>query len=103
MMDSQYLPVITTPDGTVRSLRKEIIIDKIERKEWLNKDVPLFVPPPIFSRIDRPIEYAYRDAHGHRAGHTDPSCERDPHLIGACTCVHILSSNRMKHKMVNLL
>ena len=84
-MDSQYLPVFTTADGTVRSLRKDIIIDKIEKKDWLNKDVPLFVPPPIFSRIDRPVEYAYRDTAGHRAGHTDPSSNRDPYLIGACT------------------
>ena len=92
MMDSQYLPVTTKPDGKAKSIRDEIVIDKLESRKWLYKDVPLYLPPQIFSRIDRPVEYAYRNTQVHKEGYTDPSTNRDPHLIGACTCKPYIKS-----------
>ncbi len=83
MVDCQYLPMVKQGDKGYKSIHEEVVFNKIQSKSWLDKDVPLFLPPPIFSRIDKPIEYAYRDTPKHRDGYTDPSVNRDSKLIGA--------------------
>ncbi|XP_051533042.1 general transcription factor 3C polypeptide 5 isoform X1 [Myxocyprinus asiaticus] len=60
MADFQYLATHNDPDGKQVSLYDKIILSKPEKKEFYDKPVPLFLPPPIFSRLDTPVEYYYR-------------------------------------------
>ncbi len=83
LMDHQYLPAVAQPGGTYKSIRSSITVHKLEDSSWLKKEAPLFLPPQIFSRIDRPVEYSYRDM-PHRRATSDPSVHRDPRLIGGC-------------------
>lgn len=66
MSDFQYLAVHTQPDGTLMSLYNKILLEKPEQEEFFHQDLPLFIPPPIFSRLDTPVDYFYRPETQHR-------------------------------------
>uniref|UniRef100_A0A674A746 Ral transcription factor IIIC subunit 5 n=1 Tax=Salmo trutta TaxID=8032 RepID=A0A674A746_SALTR len=50
--DFQYLAVHSAKDGSHTSLYDKIILRKPENNEFFEQPVPLFLPPPIFSRLD---------------------------------------------------
>ncbi|XP_023651327.1 general transcription factor 3C polypeptide 5 isoform X1 [Paramormyrops kingsleyae] len=81
MADFQYLAVHTQADGNQISLYDKIILHKPEKKEFFDMDVPLFIPPPIFSRLDTPVDYYYRPEIQHREGYMPPSVSSE-NLIG---------------------
>jgi len=62
MADLQYLPMRRVPDGSHESLIDKLILSKRQPPSWLHGEMQLHLPPPIFSRIDNPSEYCYRDA-----------------------------------------
>ena len=49
MADFQYL-VPDLPD----------VLKEVKDADALNQDIPLHLPPPVFSRIDHPTDYNYR-------------------------------------------
>lgn len=64
MADFQYLAV-HSQDGKDTSLYDKIILRKPESEAFFHRDVPCFLPPAIFSRLDSPVDYFYRpDVHG---------------------------------------
>ena len=71
------------PDGTYKSLTEQISIDHRVDRAWLNKDAPLVITPPIFSRIDNPIDYAFRDPPKQSTANKDGR-ELESNLIGMC-------------------
>ncbi|KAJ8286299.1 hypothetical protein GJAV_G00036870 [Gymnothorax javanicus] len=81
MADFQYLAVHTETDGSQTSLYDKILLCKPEKKEFFHKEVPLFIPPPIFSRLDTPVDYYYRPDIQHREGYVPPVVSRE-NLIG---------------------
>ncbi|KAI5091486.1 general transcription factor 3C polypeptide 5 [Silurus meridionalis] len=70
MADFQYLAMHREADGSQVSLYDKVILSKPEKKEFFDRSVPLFLPPPIFSRLDNPMEYYYRPDVVHREGNT---------------------------------
>lgn len=66
MADFQYLAMHNESDGTQVSLYDQIILNKPEKKDFFDRPVPLFIPPPIFSRLDNPVNYHYRPDGTHR-------------------------------------
>lgn len=62
MCDYQYLPAVKKTDGSYES-----ILDKIMPRsyttstEFFSRNVPLFLPPLIFSRYDTPQDYGFRN------------------------------------------
>lgn len=66
MADFQYLASHNGPDGNQISLYDKIILHKPEKKEFYDNPVPLFIPPPIFSRLDTAVDYYYRPDVHHR-------------------------------------
>ncbi|KAM6984836.1 general transcription factor 3C polypeptide 5 [Aplochiton taeniatus] len=59
MADFQYLAV-HSEDGKHLSLYDKIILRKPESKQYFEQPVPFYIPPPIFSRLDNPVDYFYR-------------------------------------------
>ncbi|XP_038124176.1 general transcription factor 3C polypeptide 5 isoform X1 [Cyprinodon tularosa] len=59
MADFQCLAV-DSKDGNNTSLYDKIILRKAENQAFFERDVPYFLPPAIFSRLDSPIDYHYR-------------------------------------------
>ena len=49
MADFQYL-VPDMPD----------FLKEVQDADALNQDIPLHLPPPVFSRFDQPVGYKYR-------------------------------------------
>lgn len=89
MVDFQYLPMVAKPsspgsqDKEYMSIFEKLIVrNPGDIKDWLQNDVPLFLPPIIFSRMDMPMEYLYRSEMQHRAGFVNPQDLRPSHLIG---------------------
>ncbi|XP_035684335.1 general transcription factor 3C polypeptide 5-like isoform X1 [Branchiostoma floridae] len=60
MADFQYLPLHRTPDGRTVQLYDQLLLGGLEGGDFYQKDVPLFVPPATFSRIDTPQNYHYK-------------------------------------------
>lgn len=46
--------------GTNTSLYDKIILRKVESQAFFEQDLPYFLPPAIFSRLDTPVDYFYR-------------------------------------------
>ena len=69
-------------DGQYESYMEDIYVKKLHTTAWIKRDVPLYLPPPIFSRIDNPSEYCFREGPKHREGYKDPTASRAPNLIG---------------------
>ncbi|CAB1332805.1 unnamed protein product [Coregonus sp. 'balchen'] len=44
---------------------------------FFEQPVPLFLPPPIFSRLDSAVDYNYRPEIQHKEGHCPPTVSRD--------------------------
>ncbi|CAB1332806.1 unnamed protein product [Coregonus sp. 'balchen'] len=81
-------------DGSHTSLYDKIILRKPENNEFFEQPVPLFLPPPIFSRLDSAVDYNYRPEIQHKEGHCPPTVSRD-NLIG-------LSRARRPHNAIFL-
>ncbi|CAM2103561.1 general transcription factor 3C polypeptide 5 [Lepidochelys kempii] len=81
MSDFQYLAMHSGPDSKQISMYDKVLMLKPEKEEFFNRELPLYIPPPIFSRLDTPIDYFYRPDVQHRDGYNNPqvSCEN---LIG---------------------
>ncbi|XP_013411521.1 general transcription factor 3C polypeptide 5 [Lingula anatina] len=60
--DIQFLPMQKTDDGSYKSLIPDIMITKpVPSSELLQKEgIPMFLPPQVFSRLDQPTDYYYR-------------------------------------------
>ncbi|GAB1606986.1 general transcription factor 3C polypeptide 5-like [Argonauta hians] len=93
MVDFQYLPMMSHPTTTAGGSESQgktfsSIFDKLvvnspeDIKDWLKIDVPLFLPPIIFSRMDSPMEYLYKSEMQHRSGFVNPQDQRPSNLIG---------------------
>ncbi|XP_056157759.1 general transcription factor 3C polypeptide 5 [Lampris incognitus] len=59
MADFQYLAV-HSEGGAQMSLYDKIILHKAENQQYFEQPLPIFLPPPIFSRLDSPVDYFYR-------------------------------------------
>ncbi|XP_062867490.1 general transcription factor 3C polypeptide 5 [Trichomycterus rosablanca] len=81
MADFQFLAMHNEPDGSQVSLYDKIILNKPEKKDFFDRPVPLFIPPPIFSRLDNPVNYYYRPDGTHREGYMAPTLSKE-NLIG---------------------
>jgi len=66
MSDFQYLAMHSGPDGKPTSMYDKVLMLKPEKEEFFNQELPLYIPPPIFSRLDTPIDYFYRPDIQHR-------------------------------------
>lgn len=63
MADIQCLAV-HSEGGKTTSLYDKIILRKVENQSFFEQDLPHFLPPAIFSRLDTPVDYFYRpDVH----------------------------------------
>ena len=83
MVDYQYLPMKTNEDGSHESFYEKIRLNKlIPLKEFMSQEVPLFIPPMMFARVDRPCEFHYKQEMKHRANYRNPDNDRPPNLIG---------------------
>ncbi|KAL5012603.1 hypothetical protein ScPMuIL_011154 [Solemya velum] len=83
MADFQFLPMQKKDDGQYESLLNKLTFkDQINYQEYCNRDVPLFIPPVIFSRNDMPGDYLFRKEVQHRQNYMDPSKTRADNLIG---------------------
>ncbi|XP_005990686.1 general transcription factor 3C polypeptide 5 isoform X2 [Latimeria chalumnae] len=81
MSDFQYLATRCGPDGQQVSMYNKLLLNKPEKMEFFNQDIPLFIPPAIFSRLDNPVDYYYRPDIQHREGNNPPQVSRE-NLIG---------------------
>lgn len=66
MSDFQYLAVHSSSDGKQMSMYDKVLMLKPEKEEFFMSDLPLYIPPPIFSRLDTPVDYYYRPETQHR-------------------------------------
>lgn len=83
MVDYQYLPMKINKDGSYESFYEKVRINKlIPLKEYMNQDVPLYIPPLMFARVDRPCEFHYKQEILHKKDYNNPDKERPPNLIG---------------------
>ena len=65
------------------SIYDKVVLNKLtSHKEYFSRDVPLFMPPLSFSRVDTPCDFLYRSDIEHRVGYVNPDNQRAPHLIG---------------------
>lgn len=67
MADIQYLAAHSASDKSWTSLYNKVILRQPEKKEFFDQDVPLFLPPPIFSRLDSSVDYYYRPDTQHKS------------------------------------
>ncbi|CAB1318492.1 unnamed protein product [Coregonus sp. 'balchen'] len=79
MADFQYLAVHSAKVGSHTSLYNKIILHKPENNEFFEQPVPLFLPPPIFSRLDSAVDYNYRPEIQHKDNVIGLSRARRPH------------------------
>ena len=83
MADFQYLPMQKKDDGQYESFYDKIVLNKLTSyNEYFNRDVPLFMPPLLFSRVDTPCDFLYKPDIEHRDGYKNPDDRRAPNLIG---------------------
>lgn len=59
MADFQCL-AMHSEGGKNTSLYDKIILRKVESQAFFEQDLPYFLPPAIFSRLDTPVDYFYR-------------------------------------------
>ncbi|CAI9534284.1 unnamed protein product [Staurois parvus] len=81
MSDFQYLAFTHGSDGSRISLYDKVLLTKPEKEEFFHQDLPLYIPPPIFSRLDNPVDYYYRPNINHRDGYQPPNLSSE-NLIG---------------------
>lgn len=66
MSDFQYLAVHTEVGGVHRSMYDKVLMVRPEKEDFFHQELPLCIPPPIFSRLDTPADYFYRPETQHR-------------------------------------
>ncbi|XP_042336368.1 general transcription factor 3C polypeptide 5 [Sceloporus undulatus] len=81
MSDFQYLAVHSGPSGKQVSMYDKVLMLKPEKDDFFMSDLPLYIPPPIFSRLDTPVDYHYRPEAQHREGYHNPPLSSE-NLIG---------------------
>ncbi|XP_072422108.1 general transcription factor 3C polypeptide 5 [Chiloscyllium punctatum] len=81
MSDFQFLVMHTTASGSQVSMYDKVILHKPEHREFFDQELPLYIPPPIFSRVDNPVDYYYRPEVQHRDGYHPPKVSNE-NLIG---------------------
>ncbi|XP_013915095.1 PREDICTED: general transcription factor 3C polypeptide 5, partial [Thamnophis sirtalis] len=81
MSDFQYLVMHSEPDGKQTSMYNKVMMLKPEKEDFFMNELPLYIPPPIFSRLDTPIDYYYRPDIHHREGYRNPPLSSE-NLIG---------------------
>ncbi|XP_030063619.1 general transcription factor 3C polypeptide 5 isoform X1 [Microcaecilia unicolor] len=81
MSDFQYLAINVGPDGKQISMYNKIMLRKPQKEEFFYQELPLYIPPPIFSRLDTPVDYFYRPETQHREGYHPPQVSGE-NLIG---------------------
>ncbi|KAG8509450.1 General transcription factor 3C polypeptide 5 [Galemys pyrenaicus] len=81
MSDFQYLAVHTEPGGRHRSMYDKVLLLQPEKEGFFHQELPLYIPPPIFSRLDTPVDYFYRPETQHREGYNNPPVAGE-NLIG---------------------
>ncbi|NXE74345.1 TF3C5 factor, partial [Cochlearius cochlearius] len=81
MSDFQYLAMHSGPDGKPTSMYDKVLMLQPEKEEFFNRELPLYIPPPIFSRLDTPVDYFYRPDIQHREGYNNPQVSGE-NLIG---------------------
>ena len=60
MCEFQYLPVARKEDGSYENLLEDVVMRKLTpMSDYINRKLPLFIPPVIFSRFDIPQGYGY--------------------------------------------
>uniref|UniRef100_A0A480YUL9 General transcription factor 3C polypeptide 5 n=1 Tax=Sus scrofa TaxID=9823 RepID=A0A480YUL9_PIG len=72
LSDFQYLAVHTEPGGRQVSMYDKVLMLKPEKESFFHQELPLYIPPPIFSRLDTPVDYFYRPETQHREGYNNP-------------------------------
>ncbi|XP_050414774.1 general transcription factor 3C polypeptide 5 [Patella vulgata] len=82
LVDFQYLPTIQPADGPPYSILDKLkITNFIPQQDYLYREVPLFMPPVIMSRMDVPMEYMFRQNQFHKDSEK-PTEPLDDNLIG---------------------
>ncbi|XP_070374552.1 general transcription factor 3C polypeptide 5 isoform X1 [Equus asinus] len=81
MSDFQYLAVHTEAGGRHMSMYDKVLMLKPEKEGFFHQELPLYIPPPIFSRLDTPVDYFYRPETQHREGYNNPPISSE-NLIG---------------------
>ncbi|XP_010954215.2 general transcription factor 3C polypeptide 5 [Camelus ferus] len=81
MSDFQYLAVHTDAGGGHTSMYDKVLMLKPEKETFFHQELPLYIPPPIFSRLDTPVDYFYRPETQHREGYNNPPISGE-NLIG---------------------
>ncbi|KAJ6651611.1 hypothetical protein lerEdw1_020791 [Lerista edwardsae] len=69
------------PDGSQTSMYDKVLMLRPGKEEFFMNDLPLYIPPPIFSRLDMPADYYYRPETQHREGYHNPTLSSE-NLIG---------------------
>ncbi|XP_045702330.1 general transcription factor 3C polypeptide 5 isoform X1 [Phyllostomus hastatus] len=81
MSDFQYLAVHTEEGGRHMSMYDRVLMLRPEKEAFFHQELPLYIPPPIFSRLDTPADYFYRPETHHREGYNNPPVTGE-NLIG---------------------
>ncbi|XP_067328088.1 general transcription factor 3C polypeptide 5 isoform X4 [Anolis sagrei] len=81
MSDFQFLAAQSCPGGAPRSLYDRVRLLQPEKEAFFMGRLPLYIPPPIFSRLDTPVDYYYRPETQHREGYHHPLLSSE-NLIG---------------------
>ncbi|EPQ17577.1 General transcription factor 3C polypeptide 5 [Myotis brandtii] len=81
MSDFQYLAVHTEVGGVHKSMYDKVLMVRPEKEDFFHQELPLCIPPPIFSRLDTPADYFYRPETQHREGYNNPPISGE-NLIG---------------------
>nr|XP_019584487.1 PREDICTED: general transcription factor 3C polypeptide 5 isoform X2 [Rhinolophus sinicus] len=81
MSDFQYLAVHTEAGRGHTSMYDKVLMLKPEKEAFFHQELPLYIPPPIFSRLDTPVDYFYRPETQHREGYNNPPVSGE-NLIG---------------------
>lgn len=75
MSNFQYVAVHTEVGNRPRSMYDKLLMLKPEKGGFFHQELPLYIPPPIFSCLDTPVDYFYQPETQHREGYNNP-----PHL-----------------------
>lgn len=66
LCDFQYLPMLPNPTPNAENSDKYISIlhkllpEKLESISWIKEDQAIFLAPPVFSRMDAPVDYQFK-------------------------------------------
>jgi len=85
MSDFQYLLVDRAPGGNYTAINDRIYLTDLQSRTWLDKENPLCLLPPVFSRFENPVMYCYREPPVPRSGNEKTLPKLDPDVIGVCT------------------